>query len=89
MRAPNATIPLYRPRSPFVREQGRGYDDALAKTIHRLSWLTRESLELATLQWVSWFNHQRLLGTIGYIPPIEAAANDSRQYAPQATTVQT
>ena len=31
-----------------------------------------ESLELATLEWVTWFNHQRLLEPIGYIPPAEA-----------------
>jgi putative transposase len=29
-------------------------------------------VELATLEWVFWFNHQRLLGSIGNIPPIEA-----------------
>ncbi len=29
----------------------------------------------ATLQWVSWFNHHRLLEPIGYIPPAEAEAN--------------
>ena len=32
-------------------------------------------MELATLQWVSWFNHHRLLEPIGYIPPAEAEAN--------------
>jgi transposase InsO family protein len=32
---------------------------------------TREAVELATLEWVSWFNHHRLLEPIGYIPPVE------------------
>ncbi len=32
-------------------------------------------MELATLEWVSWFNHHRLLEPIGYIPPAEAEAN--------------
>ena len=43
--------------------------------IHRRGpWKNREAVELATLQWVSWFNHQRLLEPIGYIPPAEAEA---------------
>jgi transposase InsO family protein len=36
---------------------------------------TMEAVELATLEWVSWFNHHRLLEPIGYIPPAEAEAN--------------
>jgi transposase InsO family protein len=40
-----------------------------AELIHRRApWKTKESLELATLEWVSWFNHHRLLEPIGYIP---------------------
>ena len=42
---------------------------------------------MATLQWVSWFNNQRLLEPIGYIPPAEAEANYYRQLASQATEV--
>ena len=42
-------------------------------------------MELATLQWVSWFNHHRLLEPIGYIPPAEAEANYYRQLANQAS----
>ena len=30
---------------------------------------------MATLRWVHWFNHHRLLEPIGYIPPVEAEAN--------------
>jgi transposase InsO family protein len=81
---------------PSVGSKGDSYDNALAETInglykaeviHRRSWPNRESVELATLEWVSWFNHQRLLGPIGYIPPAEAEANYYRQLASQATTV--
>ena len=42
---------------------------------------TREAVELATLEWVSWFNHQRLLESIGYIPPAEAEVQYYRQLA--------
>ena len=81
---------------PSVGSKGDSYDNALAETInglykaeviHRRSWPTRESVELATLQWVSWFNHHRLLGPIGYITPAEAEANYYRQLANQATAL--
>ena len=58
-----------------------------AEVIHRRSWHNREQVELATLQWVHWFNHQRLLEPIGYIPPAEAEANYYRQLASQASKV--
>ena len=82
---------------PSVGSKGATYDNALAETInglykaeviHRRSWPNRESVELATLEWVSWFNHQRLLGPIGYIPPAEAEANYYRQLASQVSTVE-
>ena len=69
--------------------KGDSYDNALAETINglykaelihrRAPWKTREAVELATLEWVSWFNHHRLLEPIGYIPPAEAEANFWRQ----------
>ncbi len=34
----------------------------------------RQKVELATLDWVDWYNHKRLLGSIGDIPPAEAEA---------------
>jgi putative transposase len=68
-----------------VGSKGDSYDNALAETINglykaevihrRSSWKTVESVEIATLEWVAWFNHQRLLEPIGYIPPAEAEAN--------------
>ncbi|RJG09011.1 IS3 family transposase [Pseudomonas cavernicola] len=78
---------------PSVGSKGDSYDNALAETInglykaeliHRQSWKSREAVELATLKWVHWYNHQRLLGSIGYIPPAEAETNFYRQQASQA-----
>ena len=79
---------------PSVGSRGDSYDNALAETINglykaelihrRAPWKTKESLELATLQWVSWFSHHRLLEPIGYIPPAEAEENYYRQLASQA-----
>ena len=36
------------------------------------------------LEWVSWFNHHRLLEPIGYLAPAEAEANHDRQIHAQA-----
>jgi len=58
-----------------------------AELVHRRApWKTREAVELATLEWVSWFNHHRLLEPIGYIPPAEAEANYWRQRQGQVIT---
>lgn len=75
---------------PSVGSVGDSYDNALAETInglykaeviHRQSWRNREAVEMATLDWVHWFNHHRLLGPIGNIPPAEAEAAYYRQQA--------
>lgn len=73
---------------PSVGSVGDSYDNALAETINGLykaevihrkgSWRTVEAVEFATLNWVDWFNHRRLLEPIGNIPPAEAEA---RYYA--------
>jgi putative transposase len=34
-------------------------------------WRNIEDVELATLTWVDWFNHRRLLEPIGHVPPAE------------------
>ncbi|KOR42992.1 transposase, partial [Xanthomonas oryzae] len=78
---------------PSVGSVGDSYDNALAETInglykaeviHRRSWRNREQVELATLDWVHWYNHKRLLGPIGYILPAEAEAAYARQQTRQA-----
>lgn len=76
---------------PSVGSKGDSYDNALAETINGLykaevihkrgPWKTKAAVELATLEWVYWFNHQRLLEPIGYIPPAEAELNYYRQLA--------
>jgi putative transposase len=39
---------------------------------------------MATLHWVHWFNHVRLMECLGYIPPAEAEVNFYRQQECQA-----
>jgi putative transposase len=73
---------------PSVGSIGDSYDNALAETINGLykaevihrrgPWRSFETVEFATLEWVDWFNHRRLLEPIGNIPPAEA---EERYYA--------
>ena len=79
---------------PSVGSKGDSYDNALAETINglykaelihrRAPWKTVESLELATLEWVTWFNYQRLLEPLGHIPPAEAEERYYHQLTEQA-----
>jgi len=67
-----------------VGSRGDSYDNALAETVNglyktelvhrRAPWHGCEDLELATLEWVDWFNHRRLYGALGYVPPAEYEA---------------
>ena len=70
---------------PSVGRVGSSYDNVLAETVIGLfktevirrigPWRHLDAVEFATLGWVDWFNHQRLLGPIGDIPPAEAEAS--------------
>ncbi|WP_420813545.1 IS3 family transposase [Lampropedia aestuarii] len=83
---------------PSVGSRGDSYDNALAETINGLykaklihrrgPWKTRDSVELATLQWVHWFNQVRLLTPIGGIPAAEAEAKYWRQFANSNTSTE-
>jgi putative transposase len=64
-----------------VGSRGDSYDNALAESIiglyktelvrNRGPWRGLDDLELATLEWVDWFNHRRLFHDLGRIPPAE------------------
>ena len=66
---------------PSVGSVGDSYDNALAETViglyktevirQRGPWRGLETVELATLEWVDWYNNRRLLEPIGNIPPSE------------------
>ena len=65
--------------SASVGTVGDSYDNALAETINGLykaevihregPWRSADQVELATLSWVEWFNHRRILQPIGDMPP--------------------
>jgi len=67
-----------------VGSRGDSYDNALAEAVNGLykaeligrqgPWRTADQVELATLEWVAWWNQRRLHGAIGDIPPAEHEA---------------
>ena len=75
---------------PSVGSVGDSYDNALTETViglyktevirRRGPWRSLEAVEFATLEWVAWFNHQRLLEPIGNMPPAEAEARYYAQF---------
>ncbi|WP_374201356.1 IS3 family transposase [Blastococcus sp. KM273128] len=79
-----------------VGSTGDSYDNALAEAFNSLfkaelvrnkgPWKGIDDLELATAEYIDWFNHRRLRGEIGLIPPAEHEDNFYRHH-PAATTV--
>ena len=69
---------------PSIGSRGDAYDNALAESVIGLfktevirlkgPWRHLEAVEFATLDWVDWFNHRRLLEPIGDMPPAEYEA---------------
>ena len=68
---------------------GDSFDTALAESIIGLyktqvirprgPWRGLEAVEFATLEWVDWFNHRRLVQSIGNRPPAQPEAAYYRQ----------
>ncbi len=67
-----------------VGSRGDSYDNALAESFHGLykaelirregPWRGLDDVEFATLAYVDWFNHRRLHGELGMVPPAEFEA---------------
>ena len=66
---------------PSVGSRGDAYDNAMAEAVNALykaeviyhlgPWRGLEDVEYATLEWVAWYNSQRLMEPLGYVPPAE------------------
>ena len=79
---------------PSVGSVGDSWENALAETINGLykaeaidrrgPWRSFEVVELATLEWLDWFNNRRLLEPIGNLPRAAAGAAD---YALELTCI--
>ena len=76
---------------PSVGSRGDSYDNALAESFNGLykaelirhagPWRGLDDVEYATLEYVDWFNHRRLHGELGMIPPAEFEATFVQQPA--------
>ena len=81
--------------APSVGTAGDSFDNALAETINGLyktelikrgkPWRTVEEVELATAEWIDWFNHRRLYEYCGDIPPVELETAHYAQQPAQPT----
>jgi putative transposase len=83
-----------------VGSRGDSFDNALAETIiglykaelirRRGPWRGIDDVEYATLEWVDWFNHRRLMEPIGHVPPAEFEdayrRKEDPKYSPVLTT---
>ncbi len=86
---------------PSIGTVADSYDNALAETVNGLyktecvygpdsaGWDDVVDLELATLSWVHWFNHDRLHSHCGHVPPaeLEAAFYAAQQADPQGVGI--
>jgi putative transposase len=69
---------------PSVGSRGDSYDNALAESVIGLyktewvrpkrPWRSPEEVEIATLEWIDWWNTRRLHSSIGDVPPAEFEA---------------
>ncbi len=73
-----------------VGSKGDSYDNAMAESLNGTykaelvklhgPWRTRAELELATIEWIDWYNERRLHGEIGDIPPAELETDYYRHH---------
>ena len=78
-----------------VGSTGDLYDNALAEAFNSLfkaelvrnlgPWKNIDELEIATAEYIDWFNHRRLHGEIGMIPPVELEDDYHHNQTPPAT----
>ena len=83
-----------------VGSKGDSYDNAMAESINGLykteliynehygPWRSVEDVELATLSWVHWWNHERILWPIGGVSPVTYEAEWAAGQENQALSCQ-
>lgn len=67
-----------------VGSKGDSYDNAMAEAFNSLykaelvrnrgPWRGLDDLEIATVEYIDWYNNRRLHGELGYLPPAEYEA---------------
>ena len=80
-----------------VGSTGDSYDNALAEAFNSLfkaelvrnkgPWKSIDDLEIAVAEYIDWFNHRRLHGEIGLVPPAELE-DTHNGHNPAPTTVE-
>jgi putative transposase len=80
-----------------VGSTGDSYDNALAEAFNSLfkaelvrnlgPWRSIDDLEIAVAEYIDWFNHRRLHGEIGLVPPAEYESTYYYRHNPALTTV--
>lgn len=80
---------------PSIGSVGDSYDNAMAESIiglfktevirRRGPWRSLDDVEMATLEWVDWFNNRRIYEAIGNCPPAELEATYYRTSEPSET----
>ena len=81
-----------------VGSRGDSYDNALAESViglykaelvrRRGPWRGLDDLEMATLEWIDWYNHRRLHSALDYLPPAEYERNQEREMVPAGAETQ-
>jgi putative transposase len=76
-----------------VGSRGDSYDNAMAEAFNSLfkaelvrnrgPWKSIDDLEIAVAEYIDWFNHRRLHGEIGLVPPVEYEAQHYRTTLPE------
>jgi len=81
---------------PSVGAVGSSYDNALAESINGLyktelirrfgPWRSVDAVEIATAEWVNWYNHHRLHEYCGDMPPVVLEQVHYAQQQPSAAS---
>ena len=80
-----------------VGSKGDSYDNALAEAFNSLfkaelirnkgPWRDINHLETAVAEYIDWFNHRRLHGEIGHVPPVEYEQLHAGHPAPELLSI--
>jgi putative transposase len=78
-----------------VGSKGDSYDNAMAEAFNSLykaelvrnkgPWRGLDDLEIATVEYIGWYNNRRLHGELGHIPPTEYEALHAMTHPVTAT----
>jgi putative transposase len=79
-----------------VGSTGDSYDNAMAEALNSLfkaelvrnkgPWAGIDDLEIAVTEYIDWYNHRRLHGELGLIPPVEYEINHHHTVTPVSIT---